>query len=194
MYNNIIYSELREASKILDKFSSDESNIATIQDVALLLANVFKSGNKVLSCGNGGSHCDAMHFAAEMIGRYREKRVGYAALALSDPSCLSCIGNDFSYEYTFSRYIESLGCSGDILLGFSTSGNSMNILRAIETAHSKGMKVIIMTGAGTGKIRGKADIEIKVPHTKYADRIQEVHIKVIHIITLLVEKMMEGAK
>jgi D-sedoheptulose 7-phosphate isomerase len=102
---------------------------------------------------------------------------------------LSCVSNDFGYEYVFSRYIEALGQPGDVLLGLSTSGNSANIIRAAEAAKAKGMKIIIMSGKDGGKLAGVADIEIRVPHFGYADRIQEIHIKVIHIFMLLIEKM-----
>ncbi|MDR0805607.1 MAG: D-sedoheptulose 7-phosphate isomerase [Enterobacteriaceae bacterium] len=190
MYQDLIRSELNEAAQVLQKFLSDDANIAAVQRAALLLADSFKSGGKVLSCGNGGSHCDAMHFAEELTGRYRENRPAYPAIAISDPSHISCVSNDFGYDYVFSRYLEAIGRKGDVLFGLSTSGNSANILKAIETARAKGMKVIALTGKDGGKMNGLADVEIRVPHFGYADRIQEVHIKVIHILMLLVEKEM----
>ena len=152
-----------------------------------VIAMTGKDGGKVLSCGNGGSHCDAMHFAEELTGRYRENRPGYPAIAISDVSHLSCVSNDFGYEYVFSRFVEAVGKEGDVLFGLSTSGNSKNILNAIEAAKAKGMKVIAMTGKDGGKMAGLADVEIRVPHFGYADRIQEIHIKVIHILMMLVE-------
>ena len=164
------------------------SKISRTSKYAKLLADSFKQEGKVLSCGNGGSHCDAMHFAEELTGSYRENRPGYAGIAISDPSHLSCVSNDFGYDYVFSRYVEAVGSRGDVLLGISTSGNSGNILKAIEAAHAKGMKVIALTGKDGGKMAGLADVEIRVPHFGYADRIQEVHIKVIHILIQLVEK------
>lgn len=187
MYLNQIKSELNEAATVLDKFINDEKNISLIQEAALLIANSFKQGGKVLSCGNGGSHCDAMHFAEELTGRYRENRPAYPAIAISDVSHLSCVSNDFGYEYVFSRYLEGVGNKGDVLLGISTSGNSKNILRAIEVAKAKGMKVIALTGKNGGEMSGLADVEIRVPHFGYADRIQEIHIKVIHILMMLIE-------
>ena len=141
----------------------------------------------MLSCGNGGSHCDAMHFAEELTGRYRENRPGYPAIAISDVSHLSCVSNDFGYEYVFSRYVEAVGPKGDVLFGLSTSGNSKNVLNAIKAAKEKGMKVIAMTGKDGGQMAGLADIEIRVPHLRYADRTQEIHIKVIHILMMLIE-------
>ncbi|EQA11390.1 phosphoheptose isomerase [Glaesserella parasuis 84-15995] len=128
-----------------------------------------------------------MHFAEELTGRYRENRPGYPAIAISDPSHLSCVSNDFGYEYVFSRYVEAIGQKGDILFCLSTSGNSKNVINAIIAAKAKGMKIIAMTGKDGGKIAELADIEIRVPHFRYADRIQEIHIKVIHILMMLIE-------
>lgn len=190
MYQDLIRSELKEAAATLDAFLSDDANIQSIQNAAVLLADAFKAGGKVISCGNGGSHCDAMHFAEELTGRYRENRPGYPAIAISDPSHLSCVSNDFGYDFVFSRYVESLGREGDVLLGISTSGNSGNIIEAIDAARAKGMKVITLTGKDGGKMAGTADVEIRAPHFGYADRIQEVHIKAIHILIQLVEKEM----
>ncbi|MEO6287210.1 MAG: D-sedoheptulose 7-phosphate isomerase, partial [Dyadobacter sp.] len=154
-----------------------------------MMADAIIHNGKIISCGNGGSHCDAMHFAEELTGRYRDNRRALPAIAISDVSHLSCVSNDFGFEYVFSRYIEGLGQPGDVLLGLSTSGNSANIIRAAEAAKAKGMKVIIMSGKDGGKLAGVADVEIRVPHFGYADRIQEIHIKVIHIFMLLIEKM-----
>ncbi|HDV5277794.1 TPA: D-sedoheptulose 7-phosphate isomerase [Vibrio cholerae] len=190
MYQDLIRSELTEAADVLQKFLSDDHNIAQIEAAAKLIADSFKQGGKVLSCGNGGSHCDAMHLAEELTGRYRENRPGYPGIAISDPSHLSCVSNDFGYDYVFSRYVEAVGAKGDVLFGLSTSGNSGNILKAIEAAKAKGMKTIALTGKDGGKMAGLADVEIRVPHFGYADRIQEVHIKIIHIIIQLIEKEM----
>ena len=191
MYQDLIRSELNEAAEVLNKFLSDDHNIAQIEAAAKMIADSFKQDGKVLSCGNGGSHCDSMHFAEELTGRYRENRPGYAGIAISDPSHLSCVSNDFGYDFVFSRYVEAVGRKGDVLFGLSTSGNSGNILKAIEAARAKGMKTIALTGKDGGKMAGLADIEIRVPHFGYADRIQEVHIKIIHIIIQLIEKEME---
>lgn len=193
MYQQQILAELQEARDVLDKFLSDPQNLALIQEAALLIANSFKQGGKVLSCGNGGSHCDAMHFAEELTGRYRENRPAYPAIAISDVSHLSCVSNDFGYDYVFSRYVEGVGREGDVLFGLSTSGNSKNVLNAIQAAKAKGMKVIALTGKNGGQMAGLADVEIRVPHFRYADRIQEVHIKVIHILMMLIEFEMAKA-
>ncbi|WP_332400182.1 D-sedoheptulose 7-phosphate isomerase [Vibrio metschnikovii] len=190
MYHDLIRSELNEAAEVLNAFLSDDHNIAQIEAAAKMIADSFKQGGKVLSCGNGGSHCDAMHFAEELTGRYRDNRPGYPGIAISDPSHLSCVSNDFGYDYVFSRYVEAVGSKGDVLFGLSTSGNSGNILKAIEAAKAKGMKTIALTGKDGGKMAGFADVEIRVPHFGYADRIQEVHIKIIHIVIQLIEKEM----
>lgn len=190
MYVNDIRAELNQAVDVLVRFIDDQNNIQAIQQAALLIADSFKQGGKVLSCGNGGSHCDAMHFAEELTGRYRDNRPAYPAIAISDVSHISCVGNDFGYDFIFSRYVEGVGKAGDVLLGISTSGNSTNVINAINVAKAKGMKVIALTGKDGGKINGLADIEIRVPHFGYADRVQEIHIKVIHILIMLIEKEM----
>ncbi len=190
MYQDLIRNELNEAAQVLQAFMADPQNLLNIEAAAKLIADSFRQQGKVLSCGNGGSHCDAMHFAEELTGRYRENRPGYAGIAISDPSHLSCVSNDFGYEYVFSRYVEAVGREGDVLLGISTSGNSGNIIRAIDAAKSKGIKTIALTGKDGGKMAGLADVEIRVPHFGYADRIQEVHIKIIHLLIQLIEKEM----
>lgn len=188
MYQDIIREELTVAQQALTDFLADPVQLQAIEDAARLIAQSIKNGGKVMSCGNGGSHCDAMHFAEELTGRYREDRPGYAGIAISDPSHLSCVSNDYGYQYVFSRYLEAVGRPGDVLLGISTSGNSQNILQAMETAKQKGIKVVALTGKNGGKMAGTADVEIRIPYYGYADRIQEIHIKVIHILILLIEK------
>lgn len=185
----MISQELLEAQHVLNTFLNDPVQIEKIEIAAGLMAEAIQNNGKILSCGNGGSHCDAMHFAEELTGRYRNNRRALPAIAISDVSHLSCVSNDFGYEFVFSRYIEALGQPGDVLLGLSTSGNSANIIKAVEAAKAKGMKVVILSGKDGGKLAGTADIEIIVPHFGYADRVQEIHIKVIHIFMLLIEKM-----
>ena len=187
---NIIKSELLEAEKVLQAFLASEENLQNIEKAATLLADAFKAEGKVLACGNGGSHCDAMHFSEELTGRYREHRPSYPAIAISDPSHMSCVGNDYGFEYIFARYLEGVGRKGDVLFCLSTSGNSANILKAIDVARNKGIKIIALTGKDGGKMAGLADVEIRVPHFGFADRIQEIHIKIIHILILLIEKKM----
>lgn len=184
----LIKQELLEAKETLDNFLSDESNIQSIEEAANLMASAISNGNKIVSCGNGGSHCDAMHFAEELTGRYRENRKALPAIAISDPSHISCVSNDFGYDFVFSRFIEGLGNEGDVLVGLSTSGNSKNVINAFEAAKKKGMKTVALTGKTGGDLGPLADVEIRVAHQGYADRIQEIHIKVIHIFMLLIEK------
>lgn len=184
-----IRQELQEGANTLQTFMNEEASLKAIQEAAEMIAAAIKQGNKVISCGNGGSHCDAMHFAEELSGRYRENRRALPAIAISDPSHISCTANDFGFDYVFSRFVEGLGNKGDVLLGISTSGNSSNIIKAVETAREKGMQTIVLTGKNGGKLRGLSDVEICVKHEGYADRIQEIHIKVIHIMILLIEKL-----
>lgn len=191
-YISIISKELNQAAEVLQDFLKNEENLKNIETAAKLIADSVKQGGKVISCGNGGSHCDAMHFAEELTGRYRDNRRAIPAICVSDPSHISCVSNDFGYEFVFSRYLEALGNKGDVLLGISTSGNSANIIKAAQTAKERGMKVIILSGKDGGKLAPLADIELRVPHFGYADRIQEVHIKIIHILILLIEKEVIG--
>ena len=189
-FHTIISSELSEARKVLDNFLEDEVQLQAMASAAELIAGAIQGGGKVITCGNGGSHCDAMHFAEELTGRFRNDRRSLPAIAISDPSHISCTANDYGFDYIFSRFVEGLGQEGDVLLGISTSGNSANVLEAVKAAHSRGMKVIALTGKDGGKLGSVADVEIRVPHQGYADRVQEVHIKVIHIVILLIEKLL----
>ena len=148
----------------------------------------IKNGGKIISCGNGGSMCDAMHFAEELTGKFREERSPIPAVSISDPSHITCVGNDYGFDAIFSRYVESVGNTGDVLLAISTSGKSTNVIRAAEEANRKGIKVVALTGKDGGELSDLCDIEIRVPHFGYSDRIQEIHIKVIHILILLIEK------
>lgn len=186
MISERISAQLSESQEILSYFNTAE-NIERIANAAHLMVEQLKSGGKVISCGNGGSMCDAMHFAEELSGRYRNDRPAIAAISISDPSHISCVGNDYGYDFVFSRYLEALGNSNDVLLAISTSGNSTNILKAIEVAKNKGMKVIGLTGKDGGKMSELCDIEIRAPFSKYADRAQEIHIKVIHSFIDVIE-------
>jgi len=169
---------------------ADPSNFERIAQAGQMMLGALRAGGKVLSCGNGGSMCDAMHFAEELSGRFRDDRPALAALAIADPSHLSCVGNDYGYEQVFSRYVEGLGRPGDVLLAISTSGNSPNVLRAAAAAKAKGIGVVALTGKDGGRLAPLADIEIRVPHHGYADRVQEIHIKVIHSLIQWVEEGM----
>lgn len=191
MYKKIIHYELNNALNVLKSFLDNQNQIKNIEKSAILISETFKNKKKVISCGNGGSHCDAVHFAEELTGVYREKRLGYPAIPISDTGHISAIGNDFGYDYIFSRYIESVGNIGDVLLAISTSGKSNNIINAIKIARKKEMKIIVLTGNDGGKIKNLSDIEICVPYYGYSDRIQEMHIKIIHILILIIEKEMK---
>jgi D-sedoheptulose 7-phosphate isomerase len=191
---SIILNELKEASSVLDKFISDKKNIEAIEKAATLIVDSVKKGGKVLSCGNGGSSCDAMHFAEELTGRYRENRDPIPAIAISDPSYLTCAANDYGYSQVFSRFLQGVGNTNDVLLAISTSGNSENVLKAAEMAKSKNITVIALTGKNGGKLAALSDVLINVPHNGYADRIQEVHIKIIHILILLIEKLLANGR
>ncbi|MEM7110120.1 MAG: D-sedoheptulose 7-phosphate isomerase [Bacteroidota bacterium] len=188
-HKSLIIAELRQASEVLERFIKDEKNLSNIERAATLFASAFKNGGKAISCGNGGSHCDAMHFAEELTGRFRDNREPLPAIAISDASHMSCVGNDYGYDHIFSRFIAAVATEKDVILAISTSGNSPNILEAIKAAKNKGAKVVALTGNGGGKITGHVDVEICVPHSGYADRIQEIHIKVIHLIIQLIEKL-----
>jgi len=177
-----INAQFREAQEVLNRFLSDESNIQKIDSAIQLMSDSIRSGGKILSCGNGGSMCDAMHFAEELSGRFRDDRRALPAISISDPSHISCVGNDYGYQEVFARYISGLGNAGDVLLAISTSGNSANVIRAIEAAREKNMTVIGLTGKDGGKMANLCDVEIRAPHSSYADRAQEIHIKVIHSI------------
>ena len=187
MSNKDIKKHFEEALEVLSAFNTDE-NLQKIAHAIKILCESIHNGNKIISCGNGGSMCDAMHFAEELSGRFRNDRKGLAAISISDPSHISCVANDFGYEYIFSRYVDAIGCKGDVLLGISTSGNSENVIKAVESAKSKGIKTIVLTGKTGGKLAALADLEIRAPHSEYADRAQEIHIKVIHALIDGIEK------
>jgi D-sedoheptulose 7-phosphate isomerase len=171
-----------EAQSILASFLSDDSNFDKIEVAGNLMVQAIKNGGKILSCGNGGSMCDAMHFAEELTGKYRNDRPAIGAISISDASHIACVGNDYGYDFIFSRYLEAVGRQGDVLLAISTSGNSKNVLNAIEVAKRIGIKVVGLTGKDGGKMAGICDVEIRAPHSPYADRAQEIHIKCIHAL------------
>jgi D-sedoheptulose 7-phosphate isomerase len=182
-----VRNHLTEALEVLTQFAADEKNIAAIERAGELMSAALRNGNKIISCGNGGSMCDAMHFAEELSGRYRGDRKALAAVSISDPSHLSCVANDYGFDQVFSRYVEAIGHAGDVLLAISTSGNSANVIRAIEAAKSKGMPVVALTGKDGGKAASMCNVEIRAPHSPYADRAQEIHIKVIHALIDYIE-------
>ncbi|MDX5404965.1 MAG: D-sedoheptulose 7-phosphate isomerase [Bacteroidota bacterium] len=178
--SNRIQSHFLEALEVLQQFANDPLQMSQIQKAGDMMVQSLRNEGKIISCGNGGSMCDAMHFAEELTGRYRDDRPSIGALSISDPSHMSCVGNDYGYEYGFQRFVEGVGRSGDVLLAISTSGNSGNVIRAVEAAKQKGMRVVALTGKDGGKLGPLADVEIRAPKSSYADRAQEIHIKVIH--------------
>ena len=188
MSQAVIIQELQQAASVLERVMASPEVLSKVEQAAQMMSASVKQGGKIISCGNGGSHCDAMHFAEELTGKYREPRQAIPAICVSDPSHISCVGNDYGYDHIFSRYLEALGQKGDVLLAITTSGNSANVVKAAETARQRGMKVVALTGNSGGKLAALADVEIRVPHQGFADRIQEIHIKVIHILILLIEK------
>ncbi len=188
MQQHVLHS-LHEAKSALDHLLSNAMAIEAIARAGGTLVDIFRSGNRVFSCGNGGSMCDAMHFAEELSGRYRMDRRGLPAVAISDPGHLSCVANDYGYEHVFSRYLESHAQPGDCLVGISTSGGSENVLQAARAARERGIVIIALTGRPESALGQLANIEICTPGgAGFADRVQELHIKVIHILIELVER------
>jgi len=189
-FEETIKQELTEAKNVLNQIINEPVMLKKIDESARIIALAIKNGHKVLSCGNGGSHCDAMHFAEELSGRYRHDRKAFPAIAISDPSHITCTANDYGFDAVFSRYVEGVGQTGDVLLGITTSGNSMNVINAIQAANDKGMVTIVLTGNDGGEAAALANHSIIVPHHGFADRIQEIHIKIIHIFILIIEKIL----
>ncbi|MCJ8291578.1 MAG: D-sedoheptulose 7-phosphate isomerase [Crocinitomicaceae bacterium] len=181
-----ITDQFSQAAEILQIFNTPE-NIQKIVNAGEIMVTAIKNGGKIISCGNGGSMCDAMHFAEELTGRFRDDRPSIAAISISDPSHITCVGNDYGFDQIFSRYVEGTGNENDVLLGISTSGNSKNVLNAIEVAKKKGMKVVGLTGKSGGEMASLCDVEIRAPKSEYADRAQEIHIKVIHSLIHYIE-------
>ena len=175
-----ILSHFEESARLANDLLGDSAFLESMEKGAQALIDALRQDAKILSCGNGGSMCDAMHFAEELSGRYRDNRQPFAALALSDVSAMTCVGNDYGFDQVFARQVQALGRPGDVLLAISTSGNSGNILEACRAAKASGMQVVSMTGNGGGDLRTMSDVDVCVPWSGYADRIQEVHIRCIH--------------
>ena len=177
-----IRQHFEEAQRVLQDFMSDPSQLEALEQAGGLMVSAIRGGGKVISCGNGGSMCDAMHFAEELTGRYRGDRKALPAISISDPSHLTCVGNDYGFDAVFSRFIEAMGQPGDVLLAISTSGQSANVIRAAKAAKGNGMAVVGLTGKTGGELAGLCDAEVRVPWDGAADRIQEVHIKCVHAL------------
>ncbi len=182
-----IRKHFTEAQKALTTFINNPESFENIEKAGQILVEAISNGNQIISCGNGGSMCDAMHFAEELSGRYRNDRPAYPAISISDPAHITCVANDYGYEFVFSRMVEALGKKGDVLFAISTSGDSENILNAIKAAKKKGMLVIGLTGKDGGRMASSCDAEIRAPASEYSDRAQEIHIKVIHSLIDYVE-------
>ena len=178
--NQRIQQHFEEAAQLLERVRHDAELIQAIDQSGQTLIDTLANGGKIISCGNGGSMSDAMHFAEELSGRYREDRPGLAAIACSDPSHLTCVGNDYGFDQVFARYVQALGKKGDALVAISTSGNSANVLNAARVAREMGMSVVGLTGRGGGELTALCDVQVSIPWEGYADRVQELHIKVIH--------------
>lgn len=184
----LVEASLNEASTALLALLHNEAALAAIEKAGTVLIEVFQQKGRVFACGNGGSMCDAMHFAEELTGRYRRDRAALAATAISDAGHLTCVGNDLGYEHVFSRYIEAHGRAGDCLVALSTSGTSKNIIRAAEAARALGMYVIVLSGRPSEALEVLSTVYVCTPGGAFADRVQELHIKVLHIFIELIER------
>lgn len=183
-----ILNTLSDSRDYLHRFMSDDKNIEAIARAASVMIAALHKGNTIYSCGNGGSMSDAMHFAEELTGRYRKNRLGLSASAISDPGHISCVANDFGYEFIFSRYLEARARAGDCLLAISTSGSSRNVINAAEFAKANGMEVVSLTGEAASQLGKLASVDISAGKSAFADRVQEVHIKIIHTLIELIER------
>ena len=192
-YNEIV-QELLAAKAMLDRLLDSPATIMGIAAAGTLIAEAIEMGSKVIACGNGGSMSDAMHFTAELTGRFRYNRRPLPAIAICDPTYLSATANDYAYSDVFARFVKTIGNPGDVLLAITTSGESENVARAVDAAHDRTMKVVALTGKEGGKISGRVDVEIRSPHSPHSDRTQEIHIKVLHILATLIEKHLNIAK
>jgi len=186
----LIKNSLEEALLTMEKFVRDPVTEESIEKAAYLIGDALQKGGKVITCGNGGSLCDATHFAEELTGRFRNDRRPLPAIAINDPAHITCVANDYGYDDVFSNYVAALGTGNDVLIGFSTSGNSENVLKAAVIAREKGMKVIAMTRKGSNRLSELSDVTIAVDHEKFSDRIQEIHILAVHIIIERVEQIL----
>ena len=185
-----IKQSFHDAVIVLQEFCANPEGMRQVALFAQKTAETLQAGNKIISCGNGGSMCDAMHFAEELTGRFREDRPSLPAIAISDPSYLTCTANDYGFDFVFSRFVQGVGRPGDLLLGISTSGNSPNVLEAVREARKQGMYTVCLLGKGGGTLKSMGDLSIVVPG-ETSDRIQELHIKIIHITIETAERLIK---
>ena len=182
-----IKNNFLEAQRVLNEYINDPGQWTSIAEAGEIMINAISAGNKIISCGNGGSMCDAMHFAEELSGRFRNDRKPLAAISISDPSHITCTANDYGFKYVFARYVEALGKQGDVLLAISTSGNSENIVEAVLSAKKSGMIIIALTGKNGGRLSELCNVELRAPKSDFSDRVQEIHIKIIHSLVHYIE-------
>jgi len=185
----VINTALQNAQSALNALISAPNTVEKIDQVSQKIADTFSNQRKVLICGNGGSACDAMHFAEEFTGRYRKNRKALPVISLTDASHITCVGNDFGFDAIFSRGVEAYGQEGDMFIGISTSGNSQNVINAVEAAKKQGLSVVCFLGKDGGKLAGQSDIEFIVPG-ETTDRIQELHMMILHILIEGVERIL----
>ncbi len=186
---DVVTLNLKQSQAALEALIAAPQTLANIAAAAEVFGKSLENGGRIFSCGNGGSMCDAMHFAEELSGRYRDDRKALSAVSISDPSHISCVGNDYGYDFIFSRYLEAHAKAGDVLLGISTSGKSGNVIKAAEYACAHGIQVVTLTGKPDSVLGKLATVDVMTPGTSgYADRVQELHIKVIHILIELIER------
>ncbi|HOA28679.1 MAG TPA: D-sedoheptulose 7-phosphate isomerase [Candidatus Cloacimonadota bacterium] len=182
-----IRDALNTALRTLQSFVASDDHIQTMEEIAALITECYRNHGQVIIFGNGGSMCDAMHFAEELTGRFRQDRPPLPAIAISDPSHITCVGNDYGFDEIFARGVQAYGKPNDVAIGISTSGNSENILRALDRAISMGLKTVALLGKDGGKLKGLCDMELIIPG-ETSDRIQEVHMAILHILIEKIEK------
>ena len=187
---DVLRASFEEARDTLEAFLADPANLAAVDRFVDAAADTLQRSGLLMACGNGGSMCDAMHFAEEWTGRFRKDRAAIAAVAFSDPSHLTCIANDFGFDQVFAREVQAYGKPGDLLVAISTSGDSPNVVQACKTAREMGVKVVGLLGKGGGELKELVDVPIVVPAATTSDRIQELHIKILHIAIEAVERRM----
>ena len=185
-----VLDDLRQELEVLRNFIALPGTKDRIEGAVALMAASLKRGGRIIAAGNGGSMCDAQHFAEELTGRFRDDRPAYGAVSICDPCHLTCVGNDYGFKYVFSRFLEGVGRSGDVFLGISTSGNSQNIIECCRVCRERGLKSVLLLGKDGGRLKDLGDLPIIVPHDGYADRVQEVHTMIIHIMIRGIEELM----